>query len=63
MPDDKSKPSGQARNRININEDYEGCDGSEEFGITPEELKADVKAVGSNAENVEAHQEARLRRQ
>jgi len=55
MSDDKSKTGGQDRKRISVNEDYEVRDWSKKFGVTPEELKAAVKAVGSDAADVEAH--------
>jgi hypothetical protein len=55
MSDDKTKPGGQDRSRINTSEDYEVRDWSKKFGVTPDQLKAAVKAVGSNAKDVEAH--------
>ncbi|MDQ0028084.1 hypothetical protein J2X90_005937 [Variovorax paradoxus] len=55
MADDKSKPGGQDRTRINVNEDYELRDWSKKFGVTPEQLKAAVQAVGTSAEAVEKH--------
>jgi len=55
MSDDKSKSGGQDRKRISVNEDYEVRDWSKKFGVTPDELKAAVKAVGSDAAAVEAH--------
>ena len=55
MADDKSKSGGQDRNRINLGEDYEVRDWSEKFGVTPEQLKAAVQAVGNQADAVEAH--------
>ena len=55
MSDDKSKPGGQDRSRISVNEDYEVRDWSKKFGVSAEQLKAAVKAVGSNAKDVEAH--------
>jgi len=55
MADDKSKPGGQDRRRINVNEDYEVRDWSKRLGVSPEQLKDAVKAVGSNAKDVEAH--------
>jgi len=55
MADDKTKPGGQDRTRINTNEDYEVRDWSKKFGVTAEQLKAAVKTVGSNAKDVEAH--------
>lgn len=55
MADDKSKSGGQDRARINVNEDYELRDWSKKYGVTPDELKAAVKAVGTQAKDVEAH--------
>jgi hypothetical protein len=55
MSDDKTKPGGQDRNRISLSEDYEVRDWSNKFGVTPDELKAAVKAVGNDAKAVEAH--------
>jgi len=51
--DDKKKPGGQDRSRINVNEDYELRDWSKKFGVTPDELKAAVKVAGANASAVE----------
>ena len=59
MADDKSKPGAQDRTRINVNEDYELRDWSKKFGVTADQLKAAVKAVGTNAQAVEAHLKAR----
>lgn len=55
MSDDKSKAGGQDRSRISLSEDYEVRDWSKKFGVTPDELKAAVKAVGNEAKAVEAH--------
>lgn len=55
MSDDKSKTGGQDRTRINVNEDYELRHWSAKFGVTPDELKKAVNAVGTSAEAVEAH--------
>lgn len=55
MSDDKSKPGGQDRTRINVNEDYELRDWSKKFGVTPEQLKAAVQAVGTSVSAVEQH--------
>ena len=55
MPDDKRKPGGQDRKRINVNEDYELRDWSKKFGVSPEQLKKAVSAVGNNADNVKKH--------
>ena len=55
MSDSKQKPGSPDRERINVNEDYELRDWSKKFGVTPEQLKAAVKAVGVQAKDVEAH--------
>ena len=51
MADDKTKPGGQDRSRININEDYEVRDWSKKFGVTEDQLKDAVKAVGPSADS------------
>lgn len=55
MSDDKTKSGGQDRARINVHEDYELRDCSKKFGVTPEQLKAAVAAVGAMAADVERH--------
>ena len=55
MSDDKTKSGGQDRTRINTSEDYEVRDWSRKFGVSADQLRAAVKAVGSNAKDVEAH--------
>jgi hypothetical protein len=55
MADDKSKTGGQDRTRISLSEDYEVRDWSKKFGVTADELRAAVKAVGNEAKAVEAH--------
>ena len=55
MSDDKSKTGGQDRERISLSQPYEVRDWSEKFGVTPEQLKAAVAAVGNQASAVEAH--------
>ena len=55
MPDDKRQTGGQDRTRIDTSQDYEVQDWSRKFGVSAAELKAAVKAVGSNAKDVEAH--------
>ena len=55
MSDDKTKVGGQDRTRISLTEDYEVRDWSKKFGCTPDELKAAVKAVGSQASAVELY--------
>ncbi|MBS0343940.1 MAG: DUF3606 domain-containing protein [Proteobacteria bacterium] len=58
MTDDKSKTGGADRRRVNVNEDYELRDWSKTFGVTPEQLKEAVKAVGTSADAVEKHLKA-----
>lgn len=55
MSDDKSKTGGQDRQRISLSENYEVRDWAEKFGVTPEQLRAAVAAVGNQASAVEAH--------
>lgn len=55
MSDDKSKTGGQDRTRISTSEDYELRDWAKKFGVTPDEVKAAVKAVGNEAAAVEAY--------
>lgn len=55
MADDKTLRGGQDRQRIDIDQDYEVRDWAQKFGVTPEQLKAAVKAVGDRAEEVEKH--------
>jgi hypothetical protein len=55
MADDKSQSGGQDRERISLSEDYEVRDWAKKFGVTADDLKAAVKAVGNEAAAVEAH--------
>jgi len=55
MSDDKSKPGGQDRTRIDVNEDYELRSWSKKFGVSVEELRAAVKVVGSSVAAVQLH--------
>ena len=59
MSDDKAKVGGQDRKRINVNEDYELRDWSKKFGVTTDQLKKAVAAVGDRADKVEAHLQGR----
>ena len=61
MSDDKSKSGGQDRTRISLTEDYEVRDWSKKFGVTPEQLKAAVAAVGDQASAVEAQLKGKQR--
>ena len=53
--DNKQKTGSPDRDRINVNEDYELQDWSEKFGVSRDELKAAVAAVGTSAKDVEAY--------
>jgi hypothetical protein len=55
MSDDKSKPGGQDRKRINLDEDYEVRDWSKRLGVSADQLRAAVKAVGDRVDAVEKH--------
>ena len=55
MADDKTKRGGQDRTRIALGEDYEVRDWSKKFGVTPDELRAAVEAVGNEAAKVEEY--------
>lgn len=55
MADDKSKVGGQDRKRINLSEDYEVRDWAESLGVTEEELRKAVAAVGDQADKVREH--------
>ena len=55
MSDDKSKPGGQDRKRINLDEDYEVRDWSKRLGVSADQLRAAVKAVGDRVDDVEKH--------
>lgn len=53
MSDDRTQRHGQDRQRINLQQDYEVRDWAKKFGVSPEELKEAVKAVGDRADKVE----------
>jgi len=52
MADDKSKVGQPDRLRINTSEDYEVHDWARELGVSVEQLRAAVKAVGPMAADV-----------
>ena len=60
MSDDKSKPGGQDRARINVSEPYEVRDWSKKFGVSEDELKAAVNRVGDRASAVEKYLKGRI---
>lgn len=53
--DDKNKRSGSDRERIDVNEDYELQDWSDKFGVSLDDLKKAVQAVGTYAKDVEEY--------
>jgi hypothetical protein len=55
MPDDLTNRGGRDRQRIDVNQDYELRDWSRKFGVTKEQLKEAVQAVGNEADKVEQH--------
>lgn len=59
MADDKTKTGGQERTRINSSEEYEVGDWVQKFGVSPQELKDAVQAVGNEAQAVEAYLKSR----
>lgn len=52
MADDKTKVGGQDRSRINLNEDYEVRDWTKSLGVTEDQLRRAVAAVGDRADKV-----------
>lgn len=55
MSDDKKNTGSPDRDRINVNEDYELQYWTKELGVTPDELRAAVKAVGPTSSAVRKH--------
>lgn len=55
MPDNKDRSGGQDRKRIDVDQDYELQDWSKKFGVTKEQLKEAVRAVGNSADKVKEH--------
>jgi len=52
MADNLQKRGGSDRSRIDVNQDYELNDWAEKFGVTKEQLKLAVAAVGDQADKV-----------
>ena len=50
--DNKKNIGSPDRDRINVHEDYELQEWSKSLGVTKEQLKEAVKAVGTSAEKV-----------
>ena len=55
MPDNKSNSGGQDRKLISLTEDYEVRDWSKKFGVTADELRKAVEAVGNEPAKVETY--------
>lgn len=55
MADDRTRSGGQDRNRVDLRDDDDVRDWSEQLGVSPDRLKDAVKAVGPNADAVERH--------
>jgi hypothetical protein len=55
MADDLTNRGGRDRQRIDVSQEYELRDWSKKFGVTSEQLKEAVRAVGDNAAKVEQH--------
>ena len=61
MPDNLQQRGGRDRELINVNEDYELRDWSKKFGVTKEQLKEAVQAVGNESAKVEQYLKGRER--
>ncbi len=55
MADNKSQTGKPDRDRINLSEGYEVQDWAKKYGVSTDELRAAVKAVGPMAKDVEAY--------
>ncbi|MFL4512112.1 DUF3606 domain-containing protein [Stenotrophomonas maltophilia] len=55
MSDDKKNTGSPDRDRINVNEDYELQYWTKALGVSAEQLRAAVKAVGPTAAAVRKH--------
>ncbi|MBB3854723.1 hypothetical protein FHY29_000098 [Xanthomonas arboricola] len=55
MTDDKKNTGSPDRDRINVNEDYELQYWTKALGVSADELRAAVKAVGPTAAAVRKH--------
>lgn len=55
MSDDKKNTGSPDRDRINVNEDYELQYWTKALGVSADELRAAVKAVGPTAAAVRKH--------
>jgi hypothetical protein len=55
MSDDLTNRGGQDRTRIDVSQNYELRDWAHKLGVSKEELRAAVKAVGDQAATVEKY--------
>lgn len=55
MSDDKNKQDGRDRNKVAGNEDYELSYLEEKLGVSREQVKAAIAAVGNDREKVEQY--------
>jgi len=55
MSDDKKNTGSPDRDRINVNEDYELQHWTKSLGVSADELRAAVKAVGPTVDAVRTH--------
>jgi len=55
MADNLKQRGGQDRMRIDVSQEHELSDWSQKFGVSPDRLKEAVRAVGTQAEKVQAH--------
>jgi len=55
MSDDLTKKGPQDRTRVNVTEEWELRYWTKELSTTPEKLKAAVKAVGPNTQDIRKH--------
>jgi Protein of unknown function (DUF3606) len=53
MSDNLQNRGGSDRNRIDVHQDHELRDWSKKFGVSPEQLKEAVQAVGTQADRVQ----------
>jgi hypothetical protein len=59
--DDKNKRGPQDASRVNVTEDYELQYWKERFGVSSDELKNAVRAIGTNVTDVEKYLEVNRR--
>lgn len=55
MADDRTRPGGQDRRRINLSEDCELRDWAAKFGVSVERLREAVLLIGDHADEVERY--------